>query len=114
MRGLEGGIAVYSARWFAAVTVWKHVIYAELRRRPLARRKADIAAASAGESSLDPIEPIRLVPLRPADQLVRERRPGEEGGGPQPARSRTSARTRPSRTNGPSPISTSAPRRLIP
>jgi hypothetical protein len=30
--------------------------------------------------SLDPIEPIRVVPTRPADPLKRERRPGEEGG----------------------------------
>jgi hypothetical protein len=34
--------------------------------------------------SPDPIEPIRVVPVRPADYVVRERRPGEQGGKRQP------------------------------
>ena len=46
VRGLEGGIAGYLACWFAAVTVWKHVIYAELRSAVERRKAAQAAAAS--------------------------------------------------------------------
>jgi hypothetical protein len=48
LRGLEGGVAGYLACWFAAVTIWKHVIYAELRSA-VDRRKAALAEAAASE-----------------------------------------------------------------
>jgi hypothetical protein len=48
VRGLEGGVAAYLACWFAAVTVWKHVIYAELRSA-VEKRKAALAEAAASE-----------------------------------------------------------------
>jgi hypothetical protein len=48
LRGLEGGVAGYLACWFAAVTVWKHVIYAELRSA-VEERKAKLAAAATSE-----------------------------------------------------------------
>jgi hypothetical protein len=43
IHGLEGGIACYLACWFAAVTIWRHVIHADLKAA-LARRKAATAS----------------------------------------------------------------------
>jgi hypothetical protein len=48
VHGLEGGVAGYLACWFAAVTIWKHVIYAELRSA-IDKRNAALAAVSAKE-----------------------------------------------------------------
>lgn len=49
IHGLEGGIAGYLACWFAAVTVWRHVIHADLKSA-LERHKAATAAAAAAAS----------------------------------------------------------------
>jgi predicted lipid-binding transport protein (Tim44 family) len=46
LHGLEGGVAGYLACWFAAVTIWRHVIYAELRQA-VEKRKAELAMAAA-------------------------------------------------------------------
>lgn len=43
MRGLETGIVGWLVCWFAAVTIWKHVVNAEVRSA-IARRKAQMAA----------------------------------------------------------------------
>jgi hypothetical protein len=45
-RGLEGGVIAWLVCWFAAVTIWRHVINAELRAA-IAKRKAAQAAAAA-------------------------------------------------------------------
>jgi hypothetical protein len=45
VRGLEAGIVGWLVCWFAAVTIWKHVINAELRAA-IAKRRAAQASAS--------------------------------------------------------------------
>ena len=45
VHGLEGGIAGYVVCWFAAVTIWRHVVRAELKAA-LEKRVAAQAAAS--------------------------------------------------------------------
>jgi hypothetical protein len=44
LHGLEGGIAGWLVCWFAAVTIWRQVVQAEIRAA-IAKRKASLAGA---------------------------------------------------------------------
>ena len=44
VHGLEGGVIAFLVCWFAAVTIWKHVVSAELRSA-IAKRKAQAASS---------------------------------------------------------------------
>jgi hypothetical protein len=56
LRAIAGGVFAYVAAWLCAVTVWRHLVVAELRavrsqRLALARRRAAAAAAKRAEAS---------------------------------------------------------------
>jgi hypothetical protein len=57
LRGVLGGIAGYLAGWMIAVTVWRHLLLAELedlRLRMLARAEAQAAAVEAAKGDGSP------------------------------------------------------------